>query len=334
VSTLALDPIGKRFQLLTSRRQDRLAAFARDVRTGLTASPKQLSCRYFYDARGSTLFEQICQLPEYYLTRAEQEILQARALEIASALPAPVDLVELGSGSAQKTRLIIEAFLARQRTLRYIPIDICDTVLEDSSRALLADYPALDIRAVAAEYREGLQQLEQSPKRGRLLLWLGSNVGNYHREEATTFLQQMRLVLTPADRLLIGIDLRKDPSALELAYDDPAGVTADFNLNLLLRINRELSGHFRLETFRHRAVYLQGPGRVEMYLVSQKAQKVAIDRLDLQVDLAEGESIHTENSYKYSLAEIQALARQAGFEILGQWFDGRRFFSVNLLAPR
>jgi L-histidine N-alpha-methyltransferase len=334
MSTIALDPTGERFRMVATRREEGRSAFARAVRAGLSSSPKLLPCRYFYDARGSELFEKICQLPEYYLTRAEQEILQARASEIVAALPAVVDLVELGSGSAEKTRLLIAALLNRQASLRYIPIDISGAALEKSSRRLLADYPTLDIHAVAAEYREGLQELERPAERSRLLLWLGSNVGNYHREEAARFLQQVRLLLGPTDRLLLGVDLRKDRVVLERAYDDAAGVTAQFNLNLLHRINRELSGQFRLEDFRHRAIYREVPGRIEMHLISNKCQKVAIDRLHLQVEFAEGESIHTENSYKYSLAEIETLATQAGFELVAQWFDGQRLFSTNLLAAR
>src|SRR5207237_4362309 len=199
----------QRFTLITGNTGERLTAFARDVRQGLTSHPKQLSCCYFYDGEGSVLFEEICALPEYYLTRAEHEILQARAAELVSRYPAAVTLVEFGSGSAAKTRLLIEAFLERRQTLRYVAVDICRLVLEESSRALLQDYPGLEIVALAAEYREGLRQLQTVAAGPELILWLGSNVGNLHRPEAARFLQQLRGTMGAADALLIGIDLRQ-----------------------------------------------------------------------------------------------------------------------------
>ena len=322
-----------RLSRITTSTSNRLAAFARDVREGLTAYPKQLSCCYFYDNEGSFLFEEICDLPEYYLTRAEREILEGHAAELVLRFPTHPALVELGSGNAAKTRLLIEAFLKRHGTLRYVPIDICGTVLEESSRQLLHDYPGVEILAIAAEYREGLRHLEQAVAGPRLILWLGSNVGNFDRPAAAQFLQTIRAAMTVADALLIGIDLRKDRAVLERAYADSQGVTADFNLNLLVRINRELGGHFRLDAFEHRAVYNEGAGRIEMYVVSKQDQRVRIDNLDLEVSLANGEAIHTENSYKYSLSEIESLATVAGFRIASQWFDAQRRFSVSLFVP-
>jgi L-histidine N-alpha-methyltransferase len=311
---------------------NRLAAFARDVRDGLTAYPKHLSCCYFYDDEGSLLFEEICDLPEYYLTRAEREILEAHAAELAAPFHTPPALVELGSGNAVKTRLLIEAFLKRHETLRYVPIDICGTVVEESSRQLLRDYPGLEILAITAEYQKGLRHLQEAVAGPRLILWLGSNVGNLHRSEAARFLQDIRGTMTAADSLLMGIDLRKDRAVLERAYADSRGTTADFNLNLLVRINRDLGGHFRLDAFEHRAVYNAEAGRIEMYLVSKQDQRVRIDNLNLEVPLAHAEAIHTENSYKYSLPEIESLAAEAGFRIVWQWLDAQHRFSVNLLA--
>ncbi len=352
----------QRFRLIATSSSNRLAAFARDVRQGLTCLPKHLACCYFYDGEGSMLFEEICQLPEYYLTRAEREILEARAGEIAAQLPAGVTLVELGGGSAVKTRLLIEALLRRhdvvarshdvvarspdhatgchgretvpqQWTLRYVPIDICSAMLEKSALKLVEDYAGLEVLAVAAEYREGLRHLQAETGQSKLILWLGSNVGNYHRPEAADFLRQVRQTMTAGDTLLIGIDLRKDRAVLERAYDDTQGVTADFNLNLLARINRELGGHFDLDAFRHRAIYDEEHGRIEMYLVSRRAQQVRIDSLSLEISLQAGEAIHTENSYKYSSAEIEALASAAGLRITAQWLDSQERFSVNLMAP-
>jgi len=307
--------------------------FARAVEVGLTAKPKYLPCRFFYDDEGSRLFEEICELPEYYLTRAERSILRDHAQEIASRFSGPVTLAELGSGSASKTRILIEALLARHGALRYVPVDISHSMLEESSRALLEEYRSLEILAIAAEYREGLRRLARETNRPKLILWLGSNVGNLYREEAAEFLESLRRSMAPPDRLLMGIDLRKDRDTLEHAYDDARGVTARFNLNLLARINRELGGRFDLASFDHRAVYNQEAGRVELYLVSQKAQAVPIESLDLVVPFKKNETIDTEYSFKYSLDEIQGLAFAAGLTLERQWLDRKQRFSVNLFAP-
>jgi L-histidine N-alpha-methyltransferase len=323
----------ERFTLVAAEVQDQGEAFSRDVRVGLTGSPKSLSCRYLYDAEGSRLFDAICELPEYYVTRAEREILQSCAAEVVSRLPLNLCLAELGSGSADKTRLLIEALLARQAALRYVPLDISRSALEESSRRLLLDYPALEIVAIAAEYNDGLGRLFTAARPVKLILWLGSNVGNYPRKEAASLLRCLQEAMSADDRLLVGIDLRKDPEVLERAYDDSKGVTARFNLNLLARINRELGGRFDLETFRHQAVYEAEAGRVRMYLVSRRAQRVQIDGLGLEVEFQAGEGIHTEDSVKYSLAEIEALAGAAGLRLKGQWLDRQGRFAVNLLAP-
>jgi L-histidine N-alpha-methyltransferase len=305
--------------------------FAADVRAGLTAPRKRLSCRYFYDAEGSALFEEICALPEYYLTRAELSILQAHAGEIIASCSSDAALVELGSGSATKTRALIEAALDAHEAVRYVPIDISRSMLEESSRALLADYPTVEITAIAAEYRAGLRWLKRR-REPKLVLWLGSNVGNFGRGEAARFLRGVRATMSAGDRLLMGVDLRKSRAVLEAAYDDAAGVTARFNLNLLARINRELGGHFRLGSFAHRARWNEGRGRVEIEIVSRRAQLVRIDALDLAVPFAGGERIYTESSYKYSPAEIDELARAAGLFVERRWLDGEQRFSVNLLA--
>jgi dimethylhistidine N-methyltransferase len=292
-----------------------------------------LSCRYFYDAEGSRLFEAICALPEYYLTRAERQALASHAGEIVAACPSRLTLVELGSGSAVKTRLLIDALLARQPQLRYVPIDISASALTASGEGLVADYPALEVQAISAEYHEGLKLLPSLAPGPKLVLWLGSNVGNFGRTEAAAFLATVRSYLRPEDRLLLGVDLRKSAAVLERAYDDRQGVTAKFNLNLLQRINRELAGSFELAGFRHRAQYNEIDGRVEMYLVSTRSQTVRIEALEMDVAFAQGEPIHTENSYKYSRAEIDGLARASGFLVTRQWLSAEGEFSVNLLAP-
>ena len=306
--------------------------FAADVRAGLTAPRKFLHCRYLYDAEGSALFEEICTLPEYYLTRAEQEILDANADEILASGPAGAMLVELGSGSSKKTRTLISAALAHRSPVQYVPIDISRSMLEESSRALVADYAGVEITAIAAEYRAGMRWLERQ-RGAKLVLWLGSNVGNFPRGDAARFLRGVRATMSPSDRLLMGVDLRKSRALLEAAYDDAAGVTARFNLNLLGRINRELGGDFELDGFAHRARWNERLGRVEIRIESLRAQTVHIGALALDVTFRAGERVYTESSYKYSFAEIARLARAAGMVVERRWLDGERRFSVNLLAP-
>jgi L-histidine Nalpha-methyltransferase len=320
-----------RFRLIELAADDPRAEFAKDVKAGLAAKPKHLSCRYFYDSEGSRLFEAICELPEYYLTRAETEILQNHSRQIASQFKGDVTVIELGSGNAVKTRRLLEALLLGRR-VSYVPIDICRPVLEESATDLLQRFPSLEIVAVAAEYHEALRQLQSDSNRPRLILWLGSNIGNFKRQEAAQFLRRIRDTMTPADRMLVGVDLRKDRAILEAAYDDAAGVTAAFNLNLLTRINSELNANFDLSAFQHRAVYNEDLGRIEMYLVSTRDQSVTIGRIGLNAEFAAGETIHTENSYKYSLAEIDAVASAAGLRRERFWQDAAGRFSLHLLA--
>jgi dimethylhistidine N-methyltransferase len=309
------------------------ADFAADVRAGLTAAKKRLSCRYFYDADGSALFEEICALPEYYPTRTELAILRAHAGEIVASCSADAAIVELGSGSATKTRVLLEAAMARKAPVRYVPIDISRSMLQESSRALLGDYRGLEVTAIAAEYRNGLRWLQRQRWPEKLILWLGSNIGNFGRKDAARFLRSVRATMTPRDRVVVGVDLRKDRATLEAAYDDAAGVTARFDLNLLERINRELGGHFDLDAFAHRARWNERIGRVEMNLVSKRAQVVSIDALGLDVTFDAGECIFTESSYKYSLEEIDRLAYLGGMVIEQRWLDGGDKFSVNVMAP-
>jgi dimethylhistidine N-methyltransferase len=308
---------------------------AHDVEQGLGRNPKRLACRYFYDPAGSKLFEEICALPEYYLTRAERQIFADHAREMVAQLPPGVALVELGSGSAEKTRLLLDALFARQPRVRYLPIDISPAALADSTRALTVEYPALAVTPIAAEYEAGLRALAARLPDGapRLVLWLGSNIGNLDRDEAARFLGRVRAGLGPHDRMLLGVDLRKSRAVLEPAYDDAAGVTARFNLNLLERINRELGGDFELDAFAHRAAYDEVAGRIDMYLVSRRAQTVHIRALGRAFSFADGEAIHTESSYKYAPAELDAVARAAGFTIAARWLDREERFCECLLRP-
>lgn len=304
--------------------------FAQDVRYGLTATPKNIPPKYFYDALGSQLFEAICLLPEYYPTRAETEIFTRHAAKIISQAPSPVTVVELGSGSSVKTRLLIEALIARQGELHYQPIDISHTILEQSSEALLGSYPGLRITALAADYTLGLNSIERRRDERVMVLFLGSNIGNYDPMEAKVLLGDIRRVLHPGDALLLGTDLKKEARILEAAYDDPLGVTAAFNLNLLRRINDEFGADFEIGNFRHRAVWNEALGRIEMHIVSLTDQRIAIRDLDLTVSFKKDESIHTENSYKFDFDQISEMAAGAGFSQFRSWTDGGERFACNL----
>jgi len=323
-----------RYSIFRSDHEQHLTSFAEEVERGLASSPRSIPCRFLYDEAGSQLFEEICDVPEYYLTRAEREILEARADEIAGGFTGgPITLAELGSGSSAKTRLLIEGLLRSHGRLRYLPVDISPSILEESALDLLDAYDALEVRAIVSEYQEGLRHVHADAAAAKLVVWLGSSIGNLTRTEATSFLQGVRRALEPRDRLLVGIDLRKDRTLLEAAYDDAAGVTARFSLNLLTRINRELGGGFDLEAFRHRAVYDENEGRVIIDLVSQRPQGVRVDGLDLELVFDVGEAIHIEDSWKYSEAEIDALAARARLAVERRWLDSAGRFSLNLLAP-
>ena len=312
-------------------KRDPLAGLADDVRKGLTAQPKRFLPKYFYDELGSQLFEAICLLPEYYLTRAENEILERYAGEIVGSVDGQITLVEMGSGSASKTRLIIEALLRRQLGLLFMPVDISASALESSSRILLQSYPRLRIEAYAADYFAALAELGRKPRKRTLALFLGSNISNFDLEEALRFLRALRSVLHKGDALLLGADLKKDPAILEAAYNDALGVTSAFNLNVLARINRELGGTFDLRAFKHRAFYNDAMGRIEIYIESLFNQRVRVEKLDLTVNFAVGELIHTENSYKYDIEGIAQLAAETGFQRKHTWFDSQERFSSNLL---
>jgi L-histidine Nalpha-methyltransferase len=322
--------------------RDPRTGLAEDVRKGLTAQPKRFLPKYFYDELGSQLFEAICLLPEYYLTRAENEILTLYADEIVAsvdtagvsttgAINNQKTLLEMGSGSASKTRLIIEALLREQPELHFMPVDISASALESSSRILLQSYPRLSIEAYAADYFVGLAELARTDRPRTLALFLGSNISNFDYEEAVRFLKAMRSVLKKGDALLLGADLKKDPAILEAAYNDALGVTSAFNLNVLTRINRELGANFDLRAFKHHAFYNEEKGRIEIYIQSLIEQKVRVEKLDLEAEFAAGELVHTENSYKFDGAGIQHLAKETGFVHTRTWVDSQERFSSNLL---
>jgi dimethylhistidine N-methyltransferase len=261
------------------------------------------------------------------VTRAETEILSSRAQEIAHAFGTPIRLVELGSGSARKTRYLLDAITARQPDLEYVPIDVDASMLEKSGRALLQEYDALRVTAICGDFREASRAIPHRDRHRTVVLFLGSTIGNLDPEAALSMLRELRSALMPGDALLLGADLRKSRAILEPAYDDPLGVTAAFNLNLLGRINRELGGHFSLSSFQHRAFYNEELSRIEMHLVSRVAQVVHIDSLSLDVPFEEGESIHTENSYKHDDASLRALMDASGFRIETMWTDSKGWFA-------
>jgi dimethylhistidine N-methyltransferase len=299
-----------------------------DVQQTLTAPIKSLPCKYFYDQRGMALFEQICSLPEYYLTRVETAILKNRAAQIIERCPSDLSLVELGSGSSTKSRFLIESCLARQQELTYYAIDISPGGLENGLRQVVQEYPQLRVVALVGEFADGLSYLSTQAGEPRLVAFLGSTVGNFTEDEIARFFTMLREELRPEDRLLLGVDLLKAPAVLEAAYDDSQGITAQFNLNILARINRELSADFDLAAFRHRAVLNRDRSRIEMHLVSVRDQRVKIGDLGLDIDFRRGESIHTENCYKYSPSRMESLLADHGFHVLCRFTDPHEQFCI------
>lgn len=305
------------------------ADFAADVRHGLSQAHKTLSPRFFYDAIGSALFEQITQLPEYYLTRAEVAILKTHATEIAEGAPLGAVLLEFGSGSSRKTEILLDAL---PQVVAYVAADVSDSALHEAKSRLATRYPSLDIRPIVADFSHPIDCPHDLVERPRIGFFPGSTIGNLTPAEAVRLLVVMRNSLACDGRLIVGVDLKKDMRRLLAAYNDAAGVTAAFNLNLLARINRELAGSFDLKAFRHHAIYDAHEGRIEMHIVSLKDQTVSV--LGRQFGFRAGESIHTENSYKYTVEQFQELARAAGWTPRRVWLDEDRLFSVHELIAR
>ena len=303
-------------------------SFLEDVLEGLSRSQKALPPKYFYDEAGSALFDAICELPEYYPTRTEIALMRSHVGSMAARLGPRCALIEYGSGSGRKTRILIEALAP----VAYVPIDIAAAQLKASSAALAREFPDLTVIALCADYSRplALPDLDRVGARRRAIYFPGSTIGNFTIPEAVDFLRNARAVAGPGGGMLIGVDLKKDPARLHAAYNDAQGVTARFNLNLLTRINRELGADFDLAAFRHHAFYDAGLGRIEMHLVSERAQQVRVR--GRVVTFRAGETIHTENSYKYSIEEFQALARSAGFTPEASWTDAERLFSVHYLT--
>ena len=311
-----------------------MSSFANDLLAGLSQSPKHISPKYFYDLNGSKLFDQICDLPEYYPTRTEWALLQNNASAIAKCLGSGIDLIEFGAGSLRKVALLLDALIANHLPPKsYVPIDISAEHLEASCKKLQVQYPELNVTPRVLDYSEDMTlptQVMQSahPKVG---FFPGSSLGNFNHDQALSFLSRAAKALSGGG-LLLGVDLVKDPQVLHAAYNDSQGITAAFNLNVLARANRELGANFDLTAFDHYAFYQPREARIEMHLQSKRAQTVNV--LGHEFEFAQGESLHTENSYKFTLDSLHRLALKAGFQIGEYWLDEREWFCMQwLIAP-
>lgn len=303
-----------------------------DVVAGLSQTPKTLPCRYFYDDRGSALFEQITDLPEYYPTRTEQAILEQCALEIAH-LTGSCDLVELGSGSSRKTRLLLEAYGQLHTHLHYCPIDVSAGILRSTAIDLLRQYPKLKLCGLAGTYEQALAQLPPAELENRMLIFLGSTIGNLTPDECDRFLRQIQQALKPGEFFLLGVDLQKDSGIIEAAYNDAAGVTAEFNLNLLRHLNHRFQGNFDLDRFAHSAFYHPIKHQIEMHLRCLAAQTVMLRDLEFEVTIAADETIRTEISRKFHLPTLIATLESHAFKSLQIWTDPQAWFGL-LLCQR
>ncbi len=304
-----------------------------DVAKGLTQTPKSVPARYFYDDRGSELFEQICELPEYYLTRTETAILQKCAIEIAR-MTGSCELVELGSGSSTKTRILLDAYNELGYPLRYLPIDVSAGILESSARQLLADYAPLKVHALVSTYELALEQLIPSQLPSRMICFIGSSLGNLTPEECDVFFSQIENALNLGEYFLLGVDLQKSKQLLEAAYNDRQEVTAAFNLNMLQHLNWRFDGNFDSQMFEHWAFYNETQHQIEMHLRSLRSQRVQLRALDLKVDFATGETIHTEISRKFNLKTLQTELQARGLVPIKTWTDPQQWFGLLLCQKR
>ena len=305
--------------------------FADEISNSLRSNQKSINPKFFYNEKGSHLFEKICALPEYYLTNAEISILNQLDDKISPHLDGDFRLVELGSGSSTKTRILIQILERLQTYVEYIPIDI-SRILKTSSRILQSDFKRLNITGIIDEYESGLKFLKYYDTKKNLIIFLGSSFGNFDLEDGSKFLSKINSAMKKDDLFLIGLDLVKDKKILECAYNDSEGITAQFNLNILSRINSELGGNFDLQKFRHHAVYNEDQNKIEMYLRSIDRQIINIPQADLTLNLEKDELIHTENSQKFTISNIKQMSEKAGFEIKDMWYDEKQYFAMILLS--
>jgi L-histidine N-alpha-methyltransferase len=311
---------------------DTAATMARDVRDGLARVPKELAPKYFYDERGSQLFEQITDLDEYYPTRAERAILAERSAEIIDAAGAPRSLVELGSGSAAKTRHLLSAMRDAGCLHTYVPVDISEEITHETARLLVDEYPGLVIRGLVCDFEHHLERIPDGDG-GRLVAFLGGTIGNLYPKARRDFLARLADLMEPEDRLLLGTDLVKDPERLEVAYNDASGVTAEFNKNVLRVLNRELDADFDLDAFEHVARYDAIEARMDIRLRSLSEQTVRLDELDLSIDFADGEEMRTEISTKFTRERLQSVYAESGLEMSGWFTDAAGDYALSLARP-
>jgi len=328
---------------MTLQQNSELGDFANDIERGLATKSKYVNPKYLYDKVGSKLFEQICLQPEYYLTRTEASILDKYAPVISKLAGSNVKIIELGSGSSSKTTILLSHFALQKKRIYYFPIDVSSSILIESTRRLKSQFPNASIIAIRSDYNDGIDRADAAECMAdgknkeipdtKLVLFLGSSIGNFELIEARSLLRSVRKKLHTKDFLLVGFDLQKEEAVLNAAYNDKAGITAKFNMNLLARINRELGGDFKLGKFEHCAFYSHEQQRMEMHLVSKTDQQLYIGALGKTFAIRKGESIHTENSYKYTLNQISALAEDCGFAIKKNFMDEKRWFDVALFSP-
>ena len=305
--------------------------FAQEVLEGLLSTPKKLPSKYFYDAEGDRLFQRIMAMPEYYLTNSEAEIFNLHKESLFNQIDGnTIDLIELGAGDGSKTQILIRYFLNKNLKFNYLPIDISSNILGELKKALSLKFPNLKVIPQVGEYLEQLQQLLSQPNTKKLALFLGANIGNMTKNEAQNFLKKIASSMQVGDLFLIGFDLKKDPQIILDAYNDSAGITAAFNLNLLRRINRELDADFNLNFFQHWETYNPITGETKSHLISNQSQTVNINSLNQKIEFERWEAIHTELSLKYSFKEITQLAQNSGFSIIENFLDKKEYFTDSL----
>ncbi len=313
--------------------QPQIETFAADVLRGLSGAPKTLSSKYFYDDEGSQLFQEIMNLPDYYLSRAELEIFQSQTTEIFAAFTEEnetFDLIELGAGDGTKTAVLIDCFLRQKTEFTYTPIDISQEAVDELTEKFKLEFPQLSIRAKRGDYFRILETLKTASDKPKIILFLGSNVGNFSREQVVDFFRNLRAAMNETDLLFVGFDLQKDPRVISKAYDDAQNITAAFNLNLLARINRELGADFDLNKFSHYAVYQPLECAARSFLISRQSQTVEIKALNKSFEFVAWEAIFMEISQKYNLEMIEDLARASGFQTARNFFDSQNYFVDSL----
>ena len=311
-------------------------SFAEEVRNGLSSNPKFLSSKYFYNEKGDELFQEIMKMPEYYLTRSEYEVFtmhKEALLNLFSEGGKPFQLIEFGAGDGFKTKVLLKHFLKMNARFKYHPIDISNNVLEELSEDLKQNFPNLGVEPLNDEYFKALDNLDHSGEMRKVVLFLGSNIGNFNHSQAVSFLGQLAKKLSAGDYLMVGFDLKKDPEAILNAYDDPHGITKAFNLNLLKRINDELGGNFDTTNFKHWPIYNPLTGATKSFLVSMKSQEVFIESLKQNFSFKAWEAIDMEISQKYDLETINSLGADAGFEVVKQFFDCKHYFVNTIFKP-